>query len=240
VATWVLSNHDVLRHASRLGMSPPPPQGVGIGPKTEPKPDEALGLRRARAETLMMLALPGGAYLYQGEELGLPEDTEIPDSARQDPSFFRQRGGLHYGRDGCRVPIPWEADAPAYGFSASGESWLPQPKSWARFARDRQLAPQEAGEFASTTNTLSLYRRALELRRTNQFGEGTLTWLDGYDSETIAFSVAALRTITVVINLGTTAIPLPAMKPLVFSERPWLDKPLSELPPNTAIWMTAD
>jgi alpha-glucosidase len=240
VATWVLSNHDVLRHASRLGMSPPPPQGVGVGPKTEPKPDEALGLRRARAETLMMLALPGGAYLFQGEELGLPEDTEIPDSARQDPSFFRQQSGLHYGRDGCRVPIPWEADAPAYGFSASGESWLPQPKSWARFARDRQPAPQEVGEFASTTNTLSLYRRALELRRINQFGEGTLAWLDGYDPETIAFTITALRTITVVINLGTTAIALPAMKPLVFSERPWLDQPLPELPPNTAIWMTAD
>ena len=188
----------------------------------------------------MMLALPGGAYLYQGEELGLPEDMEIPDSARQDPSFFRQRSGLHYGRDGCRVPIPWEANAPAYGFSSSGESWLPQPTSWSRFARDQQPAPQEVGEFATTTNTLSLYRRALELRRTSQFGEGVLSWLDEYGPDVIAFSVAALRTITVVMNLGDAAIPLPPMKPLVYSERPWLAEPLAELPPDTAIWMTGE
>jgi alpha-glucosidase len=238
VATWVLSNHDVLRHASRLGMNPPPPQGTGVGPRTEPKPDEALGLRRARAETLMMLALPGGAYLYQGEELGLPEDTEIPDSARQDPSFFRQHSPLHYGRDGCRVPIPWEADAPGYGFSPNGASWLPQPKSWARFARDQQPAPQEAHEYATNTHTLSLYRRALELRRINQFGLGTLTWLDGYGDDALAFTVEAIRTITVISNLGTKPLRLPAGKPLVFSERPWLDRPLDELPPNTTIWMT--
>jgi alpha-glucosidase len=238
VATWVLSNHDVLRHATRLGMNPPPPQGTGVGPRTEPKPDQELGLRRARAETLMMLALPGGAYLYQGEELGLPEDIEIPDSARQDPSFFRQHSPLHYGRDGCRVPIPWEADAPAYGFSESGASWLPQPKDWGRFARDQQPAPQLPHEFATNTYTLSLYRRALELRRTQQFGEGVLTWLDGFGDDAIAFRVEALETITVVVNLGATAIPLPPMKPLVFSERPWLDEPLAELPPNTAIWMT--
>jgi alpha-glucosidase len=238
VATWVLSNHDVLRHATRLGMNPPPPQGTGVGPRTEPKPDEVLGLRRARAETLMMLALPGGAYLYQGEELGLPEDIEIPDSARQDPSFFRQHSPLHYGRDGCRVPIPWEADAPAYGFSKSGATWLPQPKKWARFARDQQPAPQLPQEFATNTHTLSLYRRALELRRTQQFGEGSLTWLDGYGDDAIAFRIEALETITVVLNLGTSAIPLPPMKPLVFSERPWLEEALTELPSNTAIWMT--
>ena len=239
IATWVLSNHDVLRHASRLGMNPPPPQGTGIGPKTAPKPDEALGLRRARAETLMMLALPGGAYLYQGEELGLPEDTEIPDSARQDPSFFRQKSAPHYGRDGCRVPIPWEANAPSFGFSPTGESWLPQPKSWGRFARDQQPAPQAPHEFATNTHTLSLYRRALELRRINQLGLGTLTWLDGYGEDALAFTVQAIRTITVISNLGTTPLPLPAGKPLVFSERPWLDAPPTELPPNTTIWMTA-
>ncbi|HEY5229465.1 MAG TPA: glycoside hydrolase family 13 protein, partial [Galbitalea sp.] len=202
VATWVLSNHDVIRHPSRLGMNPPPPQGEGIGPKTEPKPDEALGLRRARAETLMMLALPGGAYLYQGEELGLPEDVWLPDSARQDPSFYRHHGTI-YGRDGCRVPLPWEADAPAFGFSSSGESWLPIPADWARFARDQQPQPEEAGEFATNTHTLSLYSRALELRRVNQFGVGTLTWLDGYGDDAIAFRVDALRTITVISNLGT-------------------------------------
>jgi alpha-glucosidase len=237
VATWVLSNHDVIRHPSRLGMNPPPPQGDGIGPKTEPKPDAELGLRRARADTLMMLALPGGAYIYQGEELGLPEDAEIPDSARQDPTFYRHNGQV-YGRDGCRVPIPWEADAPAFGFSASGASWLPQPASWGKFARDQQRPPQEAGDFATNTHTLSLYSRALELRRSNQFGTGTLTWLDGFGPDAIAFTLTALRTITVVTNLGDAPIPLPVGRPLVFSERPWLAEPLTELPPNTTIWMT--
>jgi alpha-glucosidase len=238
VATWVLSNHDVIRAASRLGLESPPPQGEGIGPKSQPKPDEQLGLRRARAETLMMLALPGGAYIYQGDELGLPEDVELPDSARQDPSFFRNHGAI-YGRDGCRVPIPWEADAPAFGFSPSGKSWLPQPASWDRFARDRQALPREPHEFATTTSTLALYSRALELRRIHQFGDGRIRWLDGFGDDAIAFVSTGLSTMTVISNLGTEPLVLPRGVPLVYSERPWLDEPLTELPPNTTIWMTA-
>ncbi len=237
VATWVLSNHDVIRSASRLGMDPPPPQGDGIGPKTEPKPDEVLGLRRARAETLLMLALPGVAYIYQGDELGLPEDVELPDSARQDPTFFRSNGTV-YGRDGCRVPIPWEADAPAFGFSPSGASWLPQPPGWARLARDQQPVPQEGAEFPDTTNTLSLYSRALELRHQNGFGSGSIEWLGGYGDDAIAFTVTAKSTVTVISNLGKAALPLPDGTPLVFSERPWLREPLAQLPPNTTIWLT--
>ena len=100
------------------------------------KPIADVGLRRARAATALMLALPGSAYLYQGEELGLPEVVDLPDAARQDPTWFRT-DGERYGRDGCRVPIPWTADAPAYGFSPTGESWLPQPAEWAH-ARPRR------------------------------------------------------------------------------------------------------
>jgi alpha-glucosidase len=237
VATWVLSNHDVIRAASRLALDSPPPQGDGIGPKTHPKPDEALGLRRARAETLMMLALPGGAYIYQGDELGLPEDMELPDSARQDPSFFRRHGTI-YGRDGCRVPIPWEADAPAFGFSPSGQSWLPQPASWGRFARDRQMPPREPLKLATSTSTLALYSRALELRRIHQFGAAAIRWLDGFGDDAIAFVSTGLSTITVISNLGTTPLALPPGTPIVYSERPWLDRPLTELPPDTTIWMT--
>jgi alpha-glucosidase len=232
--TWVLSNHDVIRHASRLGLNPPPPQGTGIGPATEPKPNAALGLQRARAETLLMLALPGAAYLYQGEELGLPEDDEIPDADREDPSFFRNPSPTYYGRDGCRVPIPWEADAPAYGFSPTGKSWLPQPKEWARFARDRQpVAP-------GNDNTLSLYSWALELRRVNQLGTSTLTWLDGYGPDVIAFGLTTdrYRNFRVIMNFGSTAVPLESGRLLVHSEEPWALRPLTELQPNTTVWMT--
>ncbi|GAB3859556.1 hypothetical protein GCM10029963_60990 [Micromonospora andamanensis] len=125
--TWVLSNHDVVRHASRLGLpvGTPRPNGIGVG---DEQPDAAIGLRRARAATLLMLALPGSAYLYQGEELGLPEHTTLPDEARQDPTWERS-GRTQRGRDGCRVPIPWEADAPSYGFGPTDASWLPQPRS---------------------------------------------------------------------------------------------------------------
>ena len=122
-STWVLSNHDVVRHASRLALTAENPQGHGIGPDSLGKPVPEVGLRRARAATALMLALPGSSYLYQGEELGLPEVIHLPDDARQDPTWFRT-AGERYGRDGCRVPIPWEADAPNYGFGHDGDPWL--------------------------------------------------------------------------------------------------------------------
>ena len=147
-STWVLSNHDVVRHASRLALTWDNPQGDGIGPRDEPKPDRALGLSRARAATTVMLSLPGSAYLYQGEELGLPEAMEIPDEFRQDPTWFRT-DGERYGRDGCRVPLPWTASGPAYGFNGTGASWLPQPAEWAEYARD--------AEETDADSTLSLY-----------------------------------------------------------------------------------
>src|SRR4029079_19712058 len=103
--TWVLSNHDVVRHGSRLGpaVTRSRPNGIGHG---DEQPDEALGLRRARCASLFMLGLPGSAYLYQGEEPGLPDHTALDDDLRQDPAFFRT-GGAERGRDGCRVPLPW-------------------------------------------------------------------------------------------------------------------------------------
>ncbi|HEY4267235.1 MAG TPA: glycoside hydrolase family 13 protein [Galbitalea sp.] len=221
-ATWVLSNHDVIRHSSRLGLNPPPPQGLGVGPATEPKPDAALGLRRARAETLMMFALPGSSYLYQGEELGLPEDTELPDSARQDPTFYRNHGE-YYGRDGCRVPLPWEADAPAYGFNATGASWLPQPAEWSRFARD--------AEESRADSTLRLYRDSLALRRQLGLGGGTLEWLEGYADDVIALRNGA---VTVLCNLGTNPVSLPPGSILASSEP--LDQARA-LPTDTTVWL---
>ena len=117
--TWVMSNHDVVRHASRLGLEPGTPRPNGIR-ADDVQPDHRLGLRRARASTLLMLGLPGSAYLYQGEELGLPDHTSLDDDLRQDPTWWRSEY-TEAGRDGCRVPLPWESDAPGLGFGPTGE-----------------------------------------------------------------------------------------------------------------------
>ncbi len=221
-STWVLSNHDVVRHASRLALTAENPQGAGIGPRSLGKPDRVLGLRRARAATLLMLALPGSAYIYQGEELGLPEHVELPDSARQDPTWFRTKH-KRYGRDGCRVPIPWEAAAPAYGFSISGESWLPQPADWAPYARDAQEG--------IPGSTLETYKAALSLRALHGLGLGNLEWLKGYSKDVIAFHNGD---VTVIANLGSKSIPLPAGTILMSSEP--ID---SSLPGDTTVWLAS-
>ncbi|WP_433394355.1 glycoside hydrolase family 13 protein [Micromonospora sp. KLBMP9576] len=218
--TWVLSNHDVVRHASRLGLpvGAKRPNGIGAG---DPQPDVALGLRRARAATLLMLALPGSAYLYQGEELGLPEHTTMPDEARQDPTWARS-GHTERGRDGCRVPIPWEADAPSYGFGPTDASWLPQSPLWAEYALDRQRG--------TPGSTYELYRAALRLRREHRLGEGTLAWLASGD-EVLSFRNGDL---TVLTNFGPAAVPLPAGD-LVHASAP-LDAD-GAVPADVTVWV---
>ncbi|QEV98723.1 glycoside hydrolase family 13 protein [Microbacterium caowuchunii] len=223
-ATWVLSNHDVIRHASRLALTAPSPQGEGIGPDSVAQPIPELGLRRARAATTVMLALPGSAYLYQGEELGLPEAIDIPDDARQDPTWFRTNHEK-YGRDGCRVPIPWEAGAPAYGFNQTGLAWLPQPATWADYARDVQEG--------DARSTLELYKHLLAERRAHELATAPLAWLDGYPDDVLAFQVG---TITVIANTGPAPVELPAGRILVASE-PFEGR---ELPADTAVWLTTD
>jgi alpha-glucosidase len=223
-STAVLSNHDVIRHASRLALTADSPQGEGIGPDSPGRPDPVLGLRRARAATTLMLALPGSAYLYQGEELGLPEAIDIPDAARQDPTWFRTNG-TRYGRDGCRVPLPWVATAPAYGFNTTGASWLPQPPEWAQLARDV--------ESADPTSTLHLYRRLLAERRDRGLGTGALDWVDGYGPDVVAFRNG---NVTVVANLGDPPIPVPAGRVILASG------PLHEggIPVDTTVWVETD
>ena len=220
-STWVLSNHDVVRHASRLALTASNPQGHGIGPRSPGLPVREVGLRRARAATALMLALPGSAYLYQGEELGLPEVIDLPDAARQDPTWFRTRGS-RYGRDGCRVPLPWESAAPSYGFGAGGKSWLPQPNDWAPYARDAQRG--------RTGSTLELYRTLLEARAAANLGLGSIEWLDGYSS-----AVVALRngSITVIANTGEASVPLPAGEIIVTSG----SLTGRELPGDTTVWL---
>jgi alpha-glucosidase len=200
--TWVLSNHDVVRHASRLGFPQVPGPLVlgGIG-ADDPQPDAEIGLRRARAATTLMLALPGSAYLYQGEELGLPEATSLPDEVRQDPTWEKS-GHTSRGRDGCRVPIPWEGDAPSYGFGPSERAWLPQPASYGELAVDRQDGVEGS--------TLELYRRLLRLRRDHRLGRGELTWLDLGD-DVVAFDITSVvgGSVRVIVNVGEGFVPIP-------------------------------
>ncbi|MFH8380283.1 glycoside hydrolase family 13 protein [Kitasatospora sp. NPDC018058] len=189
--TWVLSNHDVTRHATRFANEP------GLGTQIRTPGDRSLGLRRARAATLLMLALPGSAYVYQGEELGLPDVTDLPDEVRQDPSFFRQAGQDGY-RDGCRVPIPWSDTEAPYGFgpAAGGPSWLPQPAEWAALSVEAQTG--------DPTSTLELYRSALAVRRSQpDLGAGTdVEWLEAPEG-TLAF-----RRGSFVCTVNTTGEPV--------------------------------
>lgn len=205
--TWVLANHDVSRPVTRFGFQGArTASGQGVGPR-DPQPDPVLGLRRARAAALTMLALPGGVYLYQGEELGLPDHTQLPDDVRTDPSF-RRTGGAVVGRDGCRVPLPWTSSGVSLGFSDTGLSWLPQPAEWSAIARDVQSADPDS--------TLTLYRKALELRRRLGLGSGSLAWpTTSLGDDVVAFVNGATL---VVANMGTEAVTLPCADVLLESE----------------------
>ncbi len=227
--TWVLSNHDVVRHASRLGLPVglKRPNGIGIG---DPLPDAALGLRRARAATALMLALPGSSYLYQGEELGLPDSTDMPDNVRQDPTWARS-GHTQRGRDGCRVPMPWEAELPSYGFGPSDRTWLPQPASYAELAVDAQSGVPGT--------TLELYRALLAIRRAHGLGAGSLSLLPGYSRDVLAFvNESALGARVVVItNLGAEPVAVPGGALSLVSSGPLTPQGL--VPADTTVWLTA-
>jgi alpha-glucosidase len=227
-STWVLSNHDVVRHASRYGL--PHELTAGDGPgmigrrwvqhaATATGYDPARGLRRARAATLLMLALPGSAYLYQGEELGLLEVTDIPDHARQDPTF-RRSSGSDKGRDGCRIPLPWTEEGPAFGFSTS-QPHLPQPAWFSQHSvRAQECHPD---------STLSLYRRALALRRQLQAAE-QLTWIPSTPGVLHLVRPGGWHSIT---NFGTAPVALPAGT-LVLTSRP---SPAGTLPGESTAWL---
>ncbi|MGA4843450.1 glycoside hydrolase family 13 protein [Streptomyces sp. G45] len=219
-ATWVLSNHDVTRHATRFANPP------GLGTQLRTPGDRALGLRRARAATLLMLALPGSAYLYQGEELGLPDVTDLPDEVRQDPSFHRAHGQDGF-RDGCRVPIPWTKDGPSYGFGTGG-SWLPQPEGWGELSVQAQTGVPGS--------TLELYREALRVRRAQPgLGAGdALQWLDAPEG------VLAFRREGFVCTANTTGaavrIPVPGRALLASGDMEEADGDHVVLPADTTVW----
>ena len=199
-STWVLSNHDIVRHASRMGgLTGRPTASDGVGPN-DPQPDRELGLRRARGATMFMLGLAGASYLYQGEELGLPEHTTLAPEFRQDPTFARTAGN-RVGRDGCRVPLPWQAGVgDANGFNTTGASWLPQPEVYREYARDQQDGV--AG------STLELYKSALHIRRELKLGEGSFAWLPQFTNE-VSLGYRNVG-ILVIHNFGREPIAMPS------------------------------
>jgi alpha-glucosidase len=200
--TWVLSNHDVQRHITRYG-----------GGET--------GRRRARAAVLLMLALPGSAYVYQGEELGLPEVLDLPDEVLQDPVWERS-GHTDRGRDGARVPIPWVSTGPSLGFGA-GRGWLPQPEDWAKLSVTEQQA--------SPDSMLSLYRTVLRLRRVLAFGE--FSWLE-LPSGLLGFRRGDFGC---VVNFGPDVARLPISgNVLVASSDHGVEGGEVLVPPDTALW----
>ena len=198
--TWVLANHDVDRVATRYGGG-------------------ARGLARARAAALVQLSLPGAAYVYNGDELGLA-NVELPDDALQDPTWERT-GHTVRGRDGERVPLPWSGSTPPYGFTTGARTWLPMPAGWASSTVE--------AEAADPSSALNVYRRTLELRRKLADLQGDdLRWLDS-PADCLAYRRGD---IAVWVNAGAVAVPLPTGE-LVHASGP-VD---GELPPDTAVWV---
>jgi alpha-glucosidase len=216
-ATWTLSNHDETRHVTRYGRAftgvPMPP------PWPFPPSDRALGTRRARAMLLLMLALPGSVYLYQGEELGLWEVEDLPDEAIQDP-VWTSSGRTIRGRDGCRIPVPWSGGEPPFGFS-TGRPWLPQPPEWSAFTVEAEAG---AGD-----SMLAFYRAALALRRAELTGAGGLSWADAPDGVLVLDRGDRLRC---VVNLSGT--PCPVDGEVLLASGPTAG---DRLPPDTAAWL---
>jgi alpha-glucosidase len=224
-ATWVLGNHDIARPVSRYGRTDTSYYKTRHHHGTPV--DLELGNRRARAAALLSFALPGSVFIYQGEELGLWEVEDIPPHLRQDPAFHRS-GGMDIGRDGRRVPIPWEGDRPPFAFSPAGataDPWLPQPAAW----KDHSVAVQTE----DPGSVLRLYRAAMRIRRAEpSFGDGELTWLDAPE-QVLAFSRGP--GIVCVVNFSPSLIDLPSHSKLLLASGP-LDG--DRLPPDTTAWLS--
>lgn len=220
-ATWVLCNHDVTRTVTRYGRAD---SGFDFAAKRFGTPaDLELGNRRARAAALLSLALPGSVYLYQGEELGLPE-AEIPRDRIEDPMHFRS-GGVDPGRDGCRVPLPWEGTERPYGFGDGAEPWLPQPADWAPFTAARQADDRDS--------MLSLYRTAIRVRRDEaDFADGEFGWRDAPKG---VLSFTRGPGLGCVVNLAVEPVELPPGSEVLLASGALDER--GRLPRDTAVWL---
>ncbi len=222
-ATWVLSNHDVTRPVTRYGRQD---TSFSFAAKRFGTPtDLVVGRRRARAAAMLTAALPGSLYVYQGDELGLPEVENLPVELLQDPMHYRS-GGVDPGRDGCRVPLPWSGQEAPYGFSpdeAPHGTWLPQPGGWADLTVESQSA--------DATSMLHLYRDLLAIRRAEpSLGDGPMEWLES-GADVLAF---ARGDVACVVNLGDDPAELPDHTDLLLASAPLT---AGKLPRDTAAWL---
>ena len=225
--TWVLSNHDVVRHVTRYGRADTAfsMSDRRIGEYS----DLALGTRRARAAALLTFSLPGAVYVYQGDELGLPEVEDLPEGLLQDPMWERS-GHTNRGRDGCRVPLPWSGETPPFGFGPDGSvPWLPQPAEWKNLT-----AQAQAGDPASM---LELYRSALRLRRAEPaLASSAIAWLAAPAGVLCYRRGAGEDGVIVAVNLSQQPVPLPAHSGILISSLPMA---AGMLPPASAAWLRA-
>lgn len=225
-STWVLSNHDVTRPVTRLGRED---STFSFLTKEFNTPtDLALGTRRARAAALLTAALPGSLYIYQGDELGLPEVENIPRNKIDDPMHFKS-GGTKPGRDGCRVPLPWTRDGSSYGFGEDGASaaWLPQPHGWAELSVEAQLENPDS--------MLALYQRAIGLRHANQdLRDGEFAWLESRPG-VVSFSRG--DSFTCITNFAEEPAPLPDGVRVILLSDELVD---GELPQDATAWLTSE
>ncbi len=225
-ATWVLSNHDYARHVTRFGRpgtGPTDPMPTAAAAAVSGPADLELGTRRARGAALLMLALPGGAYVYQGEELGLWEVEDLPEDRLRDPIWTRS-GHQVRGRDGCRVPIPWSGAAAPFGFGPPGSvPWLPQPSAWAAMT-----ATAESDDPASMLN---LYRDAIRIRRDHPgFATEDFRWI-GDDPDVLHFERG--HRMTCLVNLSTATVRLPPDASVILSSATVSD---GWVPVDAAVW----
>ena len=224
-STWTLSNHDVMRHASRYGL--PKATVWRDWPLSAPvvelakQLDAELGLRRARAATLLLLALPGSTYIYQGEELGLPEVWDLPPEVLDDPTW-ENSGHKVKGRDGCRVPIPWTSSGPSFGFG-DGKPWLPQPPRYGELSAEAQTGVPGS--------TLEMYREAIQLRRELLTADEDLEWVDTGAKHVLAFRRGS--GLLCIVNFGAKPVALPAGRVLLASQ----PKIEGQLPGDTTAWV---
>jgi alpha-glucosidase len=232
--TWTLNNHDTQRAVTRYGRA----NATSMESWTknnlvyvDAPVDEGLGLRRNDAMIAFTVGLPGSLYLYQGEELGLPEVLDLPDDRREDPLFARTNG-KEIGRDGCRIPLPWTADpTTAFGFSGvppTEGTWLPQPTGWGDYAAD--------GQAVDPASTLAHYRHLLGHRRALDV-TAPIEWVLADSDEVVAYRRGA---VLVALNVSDRHVTLPAdlvgsAQLIISSVRSHTDP--SVVPANSCVWL---